>query len=370
MKKKLCVTTIFFLCLQQQASPFYLDKTDKTPCRLKETITLDHNLNTKFSLTKPSLQNYTVSTDPLALQQAVRDAKGFLNRYWETHKAVISPQPFSTQILSAKKVRDTLDFIDEVIEEDKKTGNFRILDPSFLEQNFGLISWQADCDTEHKQHKQNKKIKLTSYVIYKAKASYERSPEFPCALYRLKSEKNPIRLKKQNLLDGSLENNPELAAQVQALAWVSRDTLEEAMLQGTVILHMPDGKEKAFTANISNGYKFSKALGRPINQEIYWFFLERKNEKFIQDAHRRKNVIFAGNLPFLGLGKIIALQYTNPKKKKKEILLGILGDHGSAFEKNRYQLDLFGGIINNKTELKKHLSNFPPTVETFIVYRK
>ncbi len=36
----------------------------------------------------------------------------------------------------------TKDIIDS--EADKKTGNFRILNPSFIEENFGNIAWNAD----------------------------------------------------------------------------------------------------------------------------------------------------------------------------------------------------------------------------------
>ena len=81
-------------------------------------------------------------------------------------------------------------------------------------------------------------------------------------------------------------------------------------------------------------------------------------------------MIFAGDLYSLGFGKVVGVQYYNAKTEQHELRLGVLGDTGSAFERNLYHLDLFGGIMANKRELKSYLSNFPPTVKAFVVYRK
>lgn len=356
---------------------FYVDKIDRTPCRKKDTYQAPFDMYKYFSLSRPIFKRESVVTDPIALQQAVRDARDFLQRYNRTHKPVVAPQPFSTQILSYHKVAETLDFIDQVIEEDKEKGEFRILDPHFLTQNLGFISWRPDPQEAQRfghHGVTNKKIRLTSYVIYRAAGSYEKTPQHSYALYRLLNEKKTISLSKQELLGGALEGNQDIVAKIQPLAWVSRETLEEAMLQGTVLLSMPDGKERAFTVNISNGHKFERGVRNLADQKIYWFFLERKNEAAVKTlldrAMRRKNVIFAGDLYSLGLGKLIVMQYYNRKTRRRELRLGVLGDTGSAFDNNLYHLDLFGGIIANRQQLKQHLANFPPAVKAFVVYKK
>ena len=371
-KKKVLLGVVF---LGGTLSPFYMDKNDSMPCRKGMNLPVTYDMRNHFMIAKPDFKRECIITDPLALQQAVRDAQKFFDRYWKTHKPVIAPQPFSTQVLSANKVRDTLKFIDETIEEDKASGIFRIHDPVFLKQNLGFIAWKPDTAAAAKAgyHEVNgKKIRLTSYVIYRASGNYEKTPDFPCALHRLVNEKKRITLTKQEILAGGLRDGYEEKA--EPLVWVARETLEEAMLQGTVLLAMPDGKERAFNVNISNGHRFDRKLRSLAQQKIYWFFLERKNEKSIKQlldrSHRRTGVVFAGDLYSLGFGKVVGVQYYNAKTEQHELRLGVLGDTGSAFERNLYHLDLFGGIMANKRELKSYLSNFPPTVKAFVVYRK
>lgn len=372
---KNCVVMAVIIFFGGTASSFYMDKNDSMPCRKGLHLPVTYDMRKHFMMAKPDFKRESVITDALALQQAVRDAQKFFDRYWKTHRPVISPQPFSTQVLSANKVRDTLKFIDEIIEEDKAAGIFRIHDSEFLKKNLGFIAWKPDTAAAAKagyHHVNGKKIRLTSYVIYRAQGSYAKSGAFPCALYRLVNEKKRITLTKQEILaDGLCDGYAE---QAEPLVWVARETLEEAMLQGTVLLAMPDGRERAFTVNISNGYKFDRQLRNLSEQKIYWFFLERKNEKAIKQlldrSHRRTGVVFAGDLYSLGFGKVVAMQYYNQKTARHELRLGVLGDTGSAFERNLYHLDLFGGVMANKQELKTYLSNFPPTVKAFIVYRK
>jgi hypothetical protein len=356
---------------------FYIDKVDKTPCRKDIKLPTDSEINKCFSLAKPSFKNEEVVTDPLALQHAVRDAQAFFKRYWKTHQPVIAPQPFSTNVLSAKKVINTLAFIDRIIEEDKASGIFRIHDTDFLEQNFGFISWKPDHEQvvhDGRRRVSQSRIRLTSYVVYKGVGSYKKTTEFPCALYQLLKEKQKITLTKQEIFAGAL-NTAEYAKRARPLVWVSRETLEKAMMQGTVLLTMPDNKVRAFNVNISNGLAFDHGLRNLAKQKIYWFFLERNPEAVRRLEERcvyRKNVIFAGDLFSLGLGKIVALQYRNRKTKKLELRLGLIGDRGSAFERNLHHLDIFGGTIaaENRAELQAHLANFPPLVRSFIVYAK
>lgn len=354
---------------------FYIDKIDtldKTPCRKDVKLPSQEEISSRFSLVVPSFEReHNVITDPLALQRVARDALSFFKKYAQSHKPILEPQPFSTCILSAQKVIEALEFIDQVIEEDKSLGIFRINNPKFLAENFGFIGWTGQ-PKGNILKKDDKKIRLTSYVIYQANGSYKKTKEFPYALYQLLNEKEKVTLTKQEMLDDAARDE-EIESRIKPLVWVSRETLEEALLQGTIILTMPDGKVRVFNVNISNGYKF--LAGTQLKkQKVYWFFLERKNsqavEKLQQRCQDRKGIVFAGDLYSLGFGKIIAIQYRNRMTKQYEIRLGVLVDRGSAFERNLKHLDLFGGIIDKKNTLKSFLSNFPPSVRAFILYRK
>ncbi|MBM3886743.1 hypothetical protein FJ364_02325 [Candidatus Dependentiae bacterium] len=87
---------------------FYIDKIDKTPCRKDIKLPTEEEIHKCFSLVKPSFKNECIVTDPLALQEATRDALAFFQRYWNTHKPVIAPQPLSSKILSVQKVKEKI----------------------------------------------------------------------------------------------------------------------------------------------------------------------------------------------------------------------------------------------------------------------
>lgn len=364
-----CLFPVFLQC-------FYIDMRSSRPCpRKKYTSTLD--VEKRFLLMKPNFRAPNIVTDPLALQAAIRDIKAFISHHKKTHSPVINPYPFSTKVLSLNAVLETLNFIDKTIEEDKKTGVFRIQDTSFLLDNFGFIQWNSDHAAArlagHGDSVPANKIRLTSYVMYKSRGSYNKTASYAYPLYKISNTRNRIRLTKQEILAGGLAGK-KYDKLVSPIVWVSKSVLEQAMLQGTIFLTMPDNKKRAFTVTVSNGYRFNHREKNLSKQKIYWFFSERNGAENVDDilerAEARKGVIFAGDLYALGIGKLIALSYYSRPNKRKELLLGVIGDTGSAFDNNLYQLDLFGGVVTTQKELFSYLRNFPPAVRAFILYRK
>jgi hypothetical protein len=84
---------------------------------------------------------------------------------------------------------------------------------------------------------------------------------------------------------------------------------------------------------------------------------------------KRKQVVFAGDLHNIGLGKLIAIRYHNPQTEQPEVRLGILADTGGAFKNNLYQLDFFGGLVDSHDVLKATMRQVPDYVSAAVLYK-
>ncbi len=366
----LWIITLVLTCFVCSMQAFHVDKTDKTACNKDLCVERSFNCRKYFIPVPSPLGQEVLITDPLLLQQVARDALGYLERYWDTHKPIVAAMPFSMQILSAERARKTLQFIVEVIEEDKKKGGpFRISDPLFIAENFGFIEWRPS----GRQVGENQKVRLTVYVTYRVNGSYQKTSKHSFPLYRLVSKKDTVSCTKQEIFEGVLETE-EFAGKVKPLVWISKDSVEQAMLQGTIFVRMPDGKLRAFNVDQNNGHVYDTSLRGIKRQKNYWFFREIRPDR-VQELERRcqarKGVVLAANLYLFGLGKVMALCYKNPKTGKTEMRLAVLADTGSAFINTKTgHVDLFGGIVSNKKDLQEYLNVFPPQVDAYIMYYK
>jgi hypothetical protein len=327
------------------------------------------NLHDYFSLDNPPSHKHVIITNPIALQHVANEA---LNQLQKNDK-IVSSQIFSKEILSTNKVRETLKFIVSSIEQDSKTGKFRTLDSNFIKQNFGFIKWKGDSYNAKKNGistVKNGKIRLTNYVAYFVDGQYKKTKKYNHALYELKNSKQKVCYTKQQIMDGILEHdiNSNL---VRPLVWLTREGVEDAILQGTIFVKMPDNKTRAFNTNRSNGFKHNKKIRDKNKQKTYWFVKEIvQASKLWNECNIRKNIVFAGDMNNIGFGKIIALYYKNRLSGKEEMRIGILADTGSAFFSNLYQLDLFSGILYKKSDLKANLLQFPDSANAYVLYKK
>ena len=341
------------------------------------------NINFKeiFKPTEISFGYGKVNTDPLVLQLAAKEAlrffqhqRSFFESELKKNIAVTNPKSFSDQVVNAKDIEKTLEFIIKIIEEDKKSKKFRILDSKFLNnRNFKFIRWWGN---KSNLGNQNKYIRLTKYAVFKTRGHYEKFKNYAYPLYAIKdaifSKDLRFKFSKQDILAGAL-NKPEYKNKIKPLVWLTRNALDEALMQGSIIVQMPDGKERIFNVDKSNGMSYSKKLGSKKFQKRYWYFKEIEdinNEKQNLKILNQGGALFAGDLYNIGLGKIIAIKYQNPITKGKEIRLGVLGDIGSAFTDNLHHLDFFTGIFNSKRQFKNYIRNIPPYVECYILVKR
>lgn len=315
-----------------------------------------------------------VVSNPRYLLQAAKDTLAYVNRRDENEE-VVNPKPFKN-LLSYNDVRQTLQFIISTIQSDLDADRpQRILDTKFLKKHFACLEWSADWKSAAKQAismPHDGKIRLTSYGIFVVKGGYKKSAAYPCGLYALLDDRISKKYTKQQVLAGALEQ-PANRSKRRALAWVCRQDLEDALMHGTVLVMMPNGSCKVLNVDKHNGIAYDRRLKNVLAQKRYWFFREIRGKSaqgaaIIKRFKQRQNVIFAGDLDHIGIGKVVALTYKNPLTKKQEVRIGILADTGGAFKNNLYQLDLFGGIFQNKRELKVHLQKLPAATQAHVLY--
>jgi hypothetical protein len=321
---------------------------------------------------------HNIVTNPIYLQKAAQDALRFFRYSHKKRKGITHPEMFSKHVINVEKARETLEFIINVIEEDKKCKKkFRILNPTFLRKHFRFIAWSGDVDAARKHNIKDfpkGKIRLTEYAVFKMNGSYCRTKQYPYALYAMVDEnfikEGRFKYSKQDIVTKdplkSIFNKPAFKGKVKPLVWVSYEGLEEAMMQGTVIVKMPDKRQVVFTVSKNNGVAYDNLKGGK-EQTRYWYFKVVKNNRFGKD---KSGVVFAGDLYNIGLGKIIAIQYRNNITKKLEAGLGVLADSGGAFTHNLYKLDFFAGVFESRWRFNKWKLQFPNFVDTYILVKR
>jgi hypothetical protein len=373
MKK--IILTLFIAFFANYLYPFSINQKEAASLQKKgQTIKRTDILNF-FTPTTKKINAHNIDLNPNKLQMA---AKYTLNRLNNTNKKTFShPYIFNKKLVSTEKVKDTLRFIIALIENDKKCNRpCRILNPKFLNKYFDFIKWSGDQQTALKNGNQIKKggIYLTHYATFEIEGSYKQTEKYSYALYEIinKYFENDLRFKisKQNVLRGTL-NQPEYKNKVKPLVWVSREGLEEALMQGTIIINMPNGEKTTFVVSKNNGFAYDKNIKDRKDQKRYWYFKQVQDQAANNDSIINfGNSIFAGDIYNIGLGKIIAIRYKNRNTNKIEMRLGVLADSGGAFINNLYQLDFYGGIFKNHGEFYNWVSPMPRNVQAYILVKK
>ncbi len=365
MKYGFVLIGIFF---SKGLSGFVIDKLN-TSKSLNQTEHLSSKQIARFfTPSHPSLLKAIVKTNINHLYNVAQDTLRFL-RYYKEHKKLLNKEGLR-KIIDENKTIETLEFIIKTIEEDRSSGrNFRLKNPFFLQKHFNFLSWKPDQLTasQHSVKMQDhNNIRLTYYVIFKAQASHQKTDYYSHALYQLLDNSIASRYTKQEIVSGILEL-PKHKNKVRPLAWVTRNSLEDALLQGTIMLNFSNGSKKIFVVDINNEIPYNKKEKNKRNQKRYWYFAPVKNEQnFIKKLEKRKKIIVAGDINSLGLGKFIILDYVNKKEKKRELQLCILADTGAAFVKNAYQLDVFAGVFSNEKLVNEYVSQQPMFAQAYI----
>ncbi|MCB9492963.1 MAG: hypothetical protein H6679_01690 [Epsilonproteobacteria bacterium] len=370
MVRKIIRVNLLCFTLFSPVFSFYMDNINDAQGRKKE---IQLEVLNFFQPTKPRLQVQVV-TDPYRLKLAAQDALRFLQANRNTNQECVHPHSME-HIISEENVEQTLQFVIDTVEKDMQTQNFRILDPEFLKENFSYFKWQAD----HQSATQRKvkcgpdgKIRLTNYAIFTFDGSPKKTEEFSCALYALRDESIQNKYTKHEVLNGALEER-ENKGKAKPLVWLSRKGLEDALMQGTVLVTMPNGSQRVFNVDRNNGIPYDQTLKDMYDQKRYWYFREiplpKNSDASSGKYHNRNEVVFAGDIDHIGIGKLIAVKGKNPVTGQEEMRLGILADTGGAFENNLYQLDLYVGVFKDRPALKSYIKQIPEAVDAYLLYR-
>ena len=288
---------------------------------------------------------------------------------------------------SLARVKQTLAFICQVYQADKKANRVsRLQDVDFIAQHFDMLRWlpnkqQAAKFADNKPLLQNipdEQILLTKYYIKLAQGSVVKTPKTPHALYALPHDEQHLTLEqaekrkaqliryrytKHEVLSGILDKNDW----AEPLLWLSRDDLEDTLMQGTVKVDTDLGS-RYFNVHRNNGIGYHRGLKKR-EQKRYWYFKETpgplgygKDADFKVPIHALVTV--AGDIGYFGLGKLFMLSHNNQHR------LAILADTGGAFAHNHYQLDYLGGYFKNWQDYVNTYRHFPDYFEARILVLK
>lgn len=321
-----------------------------------------------------------VATEPEALAAVARETLAYMAR--NPDNPAVTPGIFAELGLSQADVQRSLQLIVDTVAADTRAGRpSRLNDSQWLAQHFRLIRWQPDragAAASKVALRQSGQIRLTKYVVFEGQGSPVQTASHCCALYALPDEEASLdaeaaearkaqllryRYTKQQVISGALKGKA-----VKPLVWLTRQGLEDALMQGSILVRMPDGKQRMFNVHRNNGIAYNKALKDPRQQGRYWYFKEVRGILGYGQDDKIKvepGVTFAGDVYNLGLGKIIGLRYN--LAGQPVFRLGVLADTGGAFVPNLYQLDFLAGVFPSRAAYLEGVKHLPEQAEAFVL---
>ncbi|MEH2392811.1 MAG: hypothetical protein V7K21_14565 [Nostoc sp.] len=279
----------------------------------------------------------------------------------------------ATQGVTVQDILKTLDFMIVVLKEDIANNRAtRLQDPKFINTNFRVIKWSA----YNPNNKQQKQLRITKYAVFTHSGSRKKTSTFNTPIYSLKENSNNdnfyTRYTKQDVLSGIYEPGGREFGKVTSLAYLTRNGLEEAIMEGTILINFTDGYKAFFNVDRNNGMSYIRGL-KATAQKRYWYFREVdaiKGYGYKIDAKIsiKPGVTFAGDVLNIGLGKVVVIEHIIGGRK--HLQMGVIADTGGAFLPNLYQLDFLAGIFKNKKEFGQHITQLPEYAKAYLLVKK
>lgn len=278
-----------------------------------------------------------------------------------------------SQGVTLEDVLKTLDFMIVVLQEDiSNNRTTRLQDPNFINANFRVIKWSAYNPEKPKQ----KQLRITKYAVFTHTGSRSKTSKYNIPIYSLKenldTDKFYMKYTKQDVLSGIYEPGGKEFGKVEPLAYLTREGLEEALMQGTILINFTDGSKAFFNVDKNNGISYVKGL-KATSQKRYWYF--RKVDQIKGYGHQidakisiKPGVTFAGDVLNMGLGRVIIMEYNQAGNKRLQ--MGVIADTGGAFLPNLAQLDFLAGIFQNQREFRQHIQQLPEYATAYILVKK
>ncbi|MEA5606371.1 hypothetical protein [Nostoc sp. UHCC 0252] len=331
------------------------------------------SINGSQVVTPANLPSSKVNFNQKDLLTVLVNTRKYFQDYSSADPDILRPGILTTQGVTVPDVLKTLDFMVAVLKEDIANKRAtRLQDPKFINSNFRVIKWTAHNPKDKKQ----KQLRITKYAVFTHPGSRKKTSTFNTPIYSLKENSNNdkfyTRYTKQDVLSGIYEPGGREFGKVQSLAYLTRTGLEEALMQGTILINFTDGYQAFFNVDRNNGISYVRGL-KATAQKRYWYFREVDaikgyGHKIDAKISIKPGVTFAGDVLNIGLGKVIVIEHT--KGGRKHLQMGVMADTGGAFLPNLYQLDFLAGIFKSQKEFGQNISQLPEYATAYFLIKK
>lgn len=319
------------------------------------------------------LPNHQVDFNEVDLLAVLINVSKYFKNQSQNDPMALREGILGTGGVTVQDIQDTLAFMITTLEQDIALQRpSRLKDPNFINTHFQVVKWHPLNPQEPNQNQ----VRITKYAVFSHQGSRTKTAEFDTPIYQLKPEfaadKFFHNYSKQDVLSGLYEPGGKEQGKVEPLAYLTRQGLEDALLQGTILIQFKDGPSAYFNVHRNNGIAYVRGLPQR-EQKRYWYFkqvdaIKGYGPKQGEKIAVRPGVTFAGDVLNIGLGKIIMLEHDTGGAK--QLNMGVLADTGGAFLPNLYQLDFLAGIFPNHDQFKQHISALPAYANAYILIRK
>jgi len=332
-----------------------------------------YSLNGKSILEPMKLPNTKVSFNANDLLFVLTNTRKYFQDYSQKDQNISRNGLLVSQGVKVEDVLKTLDFMISTLREDlKKNRPPRLQDPNFINANFRVIKWKAYNPDKPEQ----KQLRITKYAVFTHPGSHIKTSTYNIPIYSLKdnlaTDKFYTKYTKQDVLSGIYEPGGKEFGKVETLAYLTRQGLEEALMQGTILINFTDGSKGFFNVDRNNGISYIRGVKDTL-QKRYWYFrpvdqIKGYGYKIDAKISIRPGVTFAGDVLNIGLGRVVLIEYNQGKNKRLQ--MGVVADTGGAFLPNLHQLDYLAGVFKNQTEFRQYIRQLPEYASAYILVKK
>lgn len=329
-----------------------------------------YSINANQVLRTGKLPNNRINFNQSDLLTVLTNTRKYFQKYSQEDPDIQRTGILVTQGLTVKDILKTLDFMIVVLQEDISNNRpTRLQNPDFINNNFRVIKWFA----HNPENPQQKKLRITKYAAFIHSGSRQKTSKYNIPIYALteESRQNKFYTKytKQDVLSGIYEPGGKEFGKVKPIAYLTRNGLEAALMQGTVLVNFTDGTKEFLNVDKNNGMSYIRGL-KATSQKRYWYFKEVdaiKGYGYKIDAKIsiKPGVTFAGDVLNIGLGRIIVIEDNQNRLK-----MGVIADTGGAFLPNLYQLDFLAGTFASETEFENYIHKLPEYTNAYILVKK
>jgi len=332
-----------------------------------------YSVNGSQILAPGNLPKTQVNFNQADLLTVLLNTRKYFQDYTQTDANITRNGLLVTQGVTTQDILKTLDFMIDVLQEDIKNHRpSRLQNTDFINTNFRVIKWSA----YHPPNYRERQLKITKYAVFIHSGSHQKTLKYNIPIYSLSnSDKNAnfyTKYTKQDVLSGIYERGGKEYGRVTPLAYLTRNGLEAALIEGTVLVKFTDGSKAFFNVDKNNQMSYIPGLEAKA-QKRYWYFKQVEAIKgygYNIDAKIsiQPGVTFAGDILNIGLGRVIVLEHN--QAGHEHLQMGVIADTGGAFLPNLAQLDFLAGIFQSAADFDRYTQKLPTYANAYILVKK